>query len=614
MRRLLIVLMAIASAMVLAQGASAADEGSKLDEVIVTSSRIAEPVTESVSSMVVITKEEITSSGAQFLPDVLRQVTELNVSQNGGKGKLTSIFMRGASPGQVVVMIDGVKVKGTTAGQFDFANLPVQGIERIEILKGPQSTLYGSEAIGGVINIITKTGAGPLSMGGSYEYGSHSTHDSRLWASAGEKGYSYYLSGSSFYTEGESAIKDGSEKDSYRNASGSGRVDVKLTPALSMQATGAYTYARNELDNFYQDFYDPNSVRDDTNFIQRENFSVYSLKATHTASDKWEQALSYSVTRDILNYSDPDTPMNVAHIDSSIKTAEWQNTIYQGEQNTSIVGIVYAEESGEIKGTYDKSLKQKAVYAASKYRAGNLIYNVGVRQDDHDTFGSEVTYRIGVVEDRKEAHVRYRASYATGYRAPTLNDLYHPWGGNPDLDPERSKGWEIGAEQDYSESTFISITYFKQDYEDLIQWAPVTPEIWMPQNVSKAEVKGLEIGVNYKLAEPTMLKLSYTNLDASNTTNGGRLMHRPNNKFAAQFTHEGKEGSLALSYRYVDKAKSSMGKVGDYNVVDLAVGYNLTQTMKLTARIDNVLDEEYEESSDYPAPGRAYFAGLKMAF
>ena len=601
----------------LASPAWAEDDSIKIKEVVVSATKIEEPVEETTSDVVVIKGEDIKEMNVEFVPDVLKNIPELNLIQNGGAGKQATVILRGGSSNHTMVMIDGVKVKSTTTGSFDFSGINVDDIERIEIIKGPQSTLYGSEAMAGVINIITKKGKGKPKIEASFEGGSFGTYKPSVTVSGGDKKYDYRLTGSYFYTDGISAAKQGIERDGYKNASLSGKLGFRPTEKLELEISGKYYYDRSELDAFGVD---------DLNYVQHGNHYMLSGKGKLYLFNTWEQILTVSTIKDSLKYRDPDTSYNNSDIITGMDTIDWQHNLYFSERYILTAGAEYRDEKGENKGVFDKVVDNKALYLNNKLKFLNddLIINAGLRYDDHETFGSETTYRIGGIYNIKPAAIKIKGSYGTGFRAPTLNELFYQdsWGssGNLNLKPEKSNSWEIGVEKDIvKDVASLSITYFDQNYKDLIDWVETPPASWQytPQNIAKAEVKGIEAGASLKIIEGLTLKSSYTNLDTENKETGKRLPRRPKDKFNMTVEYVKGDAAILAGYTFVgeaydDAANSEKKKLASYSLINLSSSYKLTKNIKLFGRIDNLLDEDYETAKDYSTPGFSAFAGIKV--
>lgn len=608
MKRLLIVfLICLTASQVIAE------ERTRLEEVVVTASKIAEPEGETTSPVVVIREEDIKRTNARFVPEVLRQVADLNLVQTGGTGHVATVFLRGGGPAQVMVMIDGVKVKSPTTGEFDFAGISVEDIERIEIVKGPQSTVYGSEAMSGVINIITKKGREGHRLYATYEEGPRNTANPSVTLSGAGQGYDYRLTGYYFETDGISAAKEGTEKDAYKNASLSGRLGVVLARNFSVEVSGRYIDERTELDF-------GTTVPDDPNYVQDGRRYDVSGKGTYFVNDKWEQVLTISTVREKLRFRDPDDTFMVFNstIETVMDSVDWQHNFYMAKGYSLTVGAEYREEAGENKGMFDESTDNTAFYFNTRRKSGSLVSSLGIRHDMHETFGDETTWRVGFLEEM-DYGMRFRASYGTGFRAPTLNDLYYDepfMRGNPDLKPEESESWEAGVEQDYTENVTITLTYFDQRYRDLIQWVEVAPWTWQARNISRARMKGVETGLSYRISDSLRLKAGYTNLEAEDRSTGETLLRRPKDKATVAVDYTGSRLALHAGYSYVGGRIDGFPerKLAAYNLVDLSASYGLTRGLTLYGRAENLFDEDYEEAAGYGTPGASFYGGVKLSF
>jgi vitamin B12 transporter len=587
-------------------------EEKTLEEIVVTATKIEEPVGETTSDVRVIKEEDIKKTAVDFITDALRKVPELNLLQNGGVGKVATVLLRGGNSSQTLVMVDGVKVNSPTTGTFDFSGISVDDIERVEIVKGPQSTFYGSEAMAGVINIITKKGKGKPKIDASFESGSFGTYKPSITVSGGDEKLDYRLTGSYFYTNGISAAKTGTERDGYKNASISGKFGIRPSEKIDLEFTGKYYYDRNDLDAFGQD---------DPNYIQYGNHHLISGRGRVFVTDNWEQVLLLSNVRDSLKYRDPDTSWNNSEFITALDTADWQHNFYLFSIYTLTAGIEYRKEKGEDVGSSDRSIWNNAFYLNNKLKLFNetLVLNAGLRYDDHETFGSETTYRIGALYDISPIAIRIKCSYGTGFRAPTLNELYYkdPWGskGNPDLRPEKSQSWEIGLEKEIiKERVSISVIYFNQDYKDLIQWKEIAPWIYSSQNVARAEIRGIETNAKIRLKDYINIRAGYTYLDTEDKSTGQELPLRPKNKVNLSAEISIGKASLVTNYTFVgERFDSNLEKeLSSYSLVNLSGNYNATKNIMLFGRIDNLFDEDYEEAGSYGTPGFSFFAGVKV--
>ena len=428
-----------------------AEEKVKLEEVVITATKTEESVEETTSSVTIIKKEEIEKMNVAFVPEVLRTVPDLIVRQNGGPGTQITVFLRGANPSHTLVMIDGVKVNSPSTGTFDFAGISADNIERIEIVKGPQSTMYGSEAMAGVINIITRKGDGTSRVEFSVEGGSFGTFKPSMTVLGGSKYIDYRLTGTYFYSDGFSSAKSGDERDGYKNASVSGKVGIKPSDIFDVELTGSHSYDRIELDDINLS----GRAVDNLNFVQHGYHDLLSAKTRLYLFNIWEQVLTTSLFDETLRFRDPNplTSFNNADIKTSTETVDWQNNLYLSNYYTLTAGVEYRLEEGENKGMFDRTIEDKAVYLNNILKLFNesLVLNAGLRHDDYETFGGKTTYRVGAVYAFKGADLRIKGSYGTGFRAPSFNELFWPadplygGGGNPDLKPEENQfmgGWD----------------------------------------------------------------------------------------------------------------------------------------------------------------------------
>jgi vitamin B12 transporter len=583
-----------------------------LEEVIVTATKIGEAIEETTSNVTVINSRDIQKMNVPFVADVLRTVPDLNLIQNGGVGKVATVLLRGGDSTHTLVLIDGVRVNSTTTGSFDFSGIDVNDIERIEIVKGPQSIIYGSEAMAGVINIITKKGSGKPKADLAFETGSYGTFNPSLTVAGVYKTFDYRLTGGYFSTEGISAAKHGDERDGYKNASVSGKFGIKPDEKIEFEFTGRYSYDRTELDGF--DFLNMQAV-DDLNFIQRGNHSVVSGKGKIYLLPIWEQIITFSTFKDILKFRDPDTEYNNYEIISRMNTVDWQHNVYLSEMYTLTAGAEYRDEKGENKGNFDKSPENRALYFNNKVKlfSDNLVLNAGLRYDDHETFGDKTTYRIGMICNVKSVALRIKGSYGTGFRSPTLNELFFPFYGNTKLKPEESTAWEAGFEKDIlNDRGSVSLTYFHQEYENLIQTDPLT---FTASNIAEAEVKGIEINAMVKMSDNMNIKAGYTYLDTEDKETGQRLTRRPKDKFNASADFSINDLSVVADFIFVGKRFDSSVKrnLPSYSLVNLSSSYTIKKWITVFARIDNLLDNDYEEAGSYGTPGFSVYGGIRVS-
>ncbi|WP_038056593.1 TonB-dependent receptor plug domain-containing protein [Thermodesulfobacterium hydrogeniphilum] len=585
----------------------------EIPEVVVTASKIKEPISETTSNVIVITEKDIKKRNMQFVTDVLRTISEINLTQYGGPGKSASVFLRGGNSDQVLVMIDGVKVNDPTSGGFNFGTLSVDDIEKIEIIEGPQSTLYGSEAMAGVINIITKKGKGKPKIEASFETGSFGTYKPSLTLSGGNKVWDYRVTTFYYHTDGISAYRYDSERDGYKNAFISGKFGFRPNKNIDIELIGRYGYERNE--------YDFGNIPDDPDYLSKQNHYIISGNVKFTMSKYWHQKIALSKVERIERNYDPNL---TSKYNKRLYIIDWQHDLYFSNFYTLVAGIEYRKEEGKNQGNYDKRIENKAFYLNNKVKLlqDSLILNAGLRYDDHQTFGSKTTYRIGFLYNFNPWDLKIKGNYGTGFRAPSLDDLFWPdtgWAkGNPNLKPEESWGWNIGIEKNFlNHRLTVSLTQFYEKYKNLIQWTEVAPWVWQPENVGCAIAQGLEVHLHFALSQNLNISTGYTYLDTKDKSNDTYLIYRPNSKLKISAEYTFKKLSFIADYiyvgtRYADKYNTQ--KLSGYSVVNLSSTYKMNKNLSFFVRVANLFNKHYEERRNYNTLDSSIYSGIKITF
>lgn len=606
----------------------------KLGEVIVTATRVEEYVAEAGSSATVITGEEIRKRGLATVKEALRQSIGLDMASNAPFGGPTSVFIRGANSGHTLVMIDGVKVYDpiVCSADFDFAHLTTDNIERIEIIRGPQSPLYGSAAIGGVINIITKKGEGKPKFSASFEGGSQSTFREVISSlgSIDRLNYSFSASRSDSNGISKAAKRDGNhEKDGYENTSFSGKLDYYLTDDITLGFLSRYTRAKFDIDD------GAGAGNDDQNRINRVEQVVLSGYFDQEIFDWWKQNLKISWIRNIRHDDDNDDGTTADYLRSWFKgenrAVDWQHTFRPVDWDSIITGFQYNKEEGKSYyysigawGPYEdiftkKTTSNKGYYAENKLSLldRHFFNTLALRIDDHSKFGSHDTYKITAAY-LFDSGTKLKESFGTGFKAPSLYQLYSSYG-DENLNPEKSKGYDLGVEQSLWEDKVLgSITFFKNDFKNLIDYDLLTSKY---MNVAKAQTKGIETELKVIPGQGLTLRLTYTYLDADDKTNHEPLIRRARNKYNLNINYVFlKKGNLNLNIartlkRY-DKTgwPSTLVRLKDYTKVDLAASYDITKNFQIFGRAENLFDEFYEDVRGYGTDGISVYAGVKKTF
>ncbi len=595
-----------------------------LGEIVVTATRREEPLRGISASVTVIDAEEIAERGEITVLEALRGLPGLDVVQQGGPGAITSVFLRGAASAHTLVLIDGVKVNSPTTGGFNFANLAVDNIERIEIVRGPQSTLYGSDAIGGVINIITKKGVGPPRWELSAEAGSLTTRRVSLTTSGSVEPFHYSLSISRFDTKGISRAVVGVEDDGHENTSFSARFGFPVLEGAELDFVLRYSEAIADIDG-YVEIAPFVWIFTDTLEVQDTTETVFSARFNQPLTENWNHRVTFSVSDGFLEIRDPDI---ISEIDTRISALNWQHEFAVGAASTFIAGVEWEEQEALSKGgtllveNVDESITNWGYYLQHQWDWEEKFFlTSGIRADDHETFGIDTNYSIGIAYLFPEMPVRLRGNWATGFRAPTLNDLFWPatpWSaGNPDLLPEESSGYDLGIDF-WGERFHLGVTYFHNDIENLIAWAEVRPWFWTPSNVAEARTEGIELEVSLLPLDNLRVTVNYTHTDTEDKKTGKELARRPESKYRLSFNYRPLERvNLNLCLNYVrgrwDDADNTE-RLASYTRVDLAASYDWTEDFQIFLRGENIFNENYEEAKGYGTPGASVFAGVRATF
>ncbi len=625
-----------------------------LPNVVITATRTENPVDEVTTSISSISGAEIEQREQNMTADALRSAPGMDITEFGSSGHSAFASIRGSAPDQVLVLLDGVEVNAPTTGQFDFANLTTENIDRIEVLRGSGGALYGSEAIGGVVNILTSRGEGPFRFSLSGEGGSGGTHREVLGVN-GSRG-PFALSGtlSSLMTDGFLRIND-----DYRNFSTVWRADVDVLPKGTLRGSLRYTNTRAGLPyfNIIEGRLDPDARSHSDFFLAKGEW-------THALADNLHYRVSTSIVRDNERYRDDKIdleeggevePVIRAHFPTEIITAETQWDYLWRNMALTTVGVEFKERSAHI---FKSELKEgddegdREIKRSNPNRSNVALYMQqqlwgfddtaravgGLRYDHYDRFGDEVTLSGSGSYLIRPTGTRLRVGYAEGFRAPTFNELFEPSLGNPRLRPEHS--WEIntGFTQEFAELPFrLESTYFYREVHNLIEEVadqlpgPIhIPEETTDQNTPlirnlDARLQGVEVIGDAQPYQWLTLNGNYTYLDFKTPT--GTLLNRPRHRgsFVATATGNnlfvsGDQGTFSLLLYAVGRRDSANPredfepeKAAGYARTDVSFSYRFGGTLApltLHATIRNLFDRNYSESLGFRAPPLRLLIGL----
>ena len=555
----------------------------------------------------------------------------MDVVHGGGPGGSASVFIRGAKSEHTLVLIDGVEMNNpvTPGRAFDFANLSVDNIERIEILEGPQSTLYGSDAIGGVINIITKRGKGAPGGFASVEGGSYNSFRGAAGSSGGNEWVQYSLGFSNWNTDGISSAseQDGNnEKDGYETTSVSGTLGLTPSEYFDLDFSLRFIDANIDLDN------GGGVGQDDPNNRQQSQQVFFRAQGTFYLFDEiWEQKLGFSLAdhhRNSRNDVDIDNP-DLFVLDSyqgQILKFDWQNNFYIHPANTVTFGIDTQEDKGESNyysesewGPYESIFPEQAdrttgYYLQDQFQLWDCWYTTaGVRWDDHSRFGTKTTYRIASAYLIRETGTKIKGSFGTGFKSPSLFQLYSSYG-DPGLKPEESTGWDFGLEQSvYEKRVTLGATVFHNELDNMIDYDYNT---WSYGNIARADTKGVEISGSARAAENLNFRLNYTYTNTKDITTGAPLLRRARNKISFDLNYGFLErGNVNLEILYVGERDDIYEvKLDGYVLVNPAASLQITRNIQMFGRVENLFNRDYVEVAGYGTPGISVYGGLKFSF
>lgn len=592
------------------------------DEIVVTPDRRERRRSQVGSSVTVITAEEIDRRESATVADLLRTVPGVEVARGGGPGQVTSVFVRGGSSSQTLVLIDGVRVNSSTTGAFDFADLPSDLIERIEIVRGPQSTLWGSEAVAGVVSITTRRGGDGFRVDLLAEAGQDDQRRLRAVVAGGDDRLSYSVAVSDEETDGVSAASErrgNTEKDPALRTAVAASLGAALGESGRLDFHLRYTDAEVGVDGF--DFLV--GPVDDPDYLQsRESLSA-DLRYSGSFG-RVEQSVLVGVADDDLRGDDPTDLFNNFAITSRVTQIAAQTDVRlvgaseiddgEGIDDTLTLGLRYEDRQGSSAGFFDESTEIVSIFVQNAWSWRDRVHlTLGARHDDHDVFGGETTWR-GSFSARAGRSTRLHGSVGSGFKAPTLNDLFFPGFSNPNLSPETSTAFDGGVEHtSLGGRLLVDATYFSIDFDDLIAFDFTT---FLPQNIASARSRGLEFSAEYQVSAGFKLVASQTWNETEDLGSGLALARRPEQRSVVQiFFRPARrlDGHVAwVSSR--DRIDSDGSPMDDLERLDLTLHYRVSERLEPYLRIENLFDADDEVIPGFTTPGARGALGLRLRF
>jgi vitamin B12 transporter len=582
----------------LAQSSDADD----LDEVVVTATRTAITTDASLAPVEVIDRDAIARSQAGSLGELLRGRAGINLSNQGGAGKLSALFMRGSESDHVLVLVDGVRIGSATSGLASFQDLPVALIDRIEIVRGPRSSLYGSDAIGGVIQIFTRRDSGKASFHFQIGAGSHGRREGALGV-GGNTEHGWFGIDTAFQTtDGINAcngfaddtnfiyagcfVNGQTDRDGYENHSFSARGGIDIGESVTLEAHALHVSGHNDYDG---------SFVDNSDIVQQ----AVGAQLRWKTSDRVDLRFNVGSIGSLPN----------GDFASRRDSASAQADIALAEAHLLTLGVDWLRDRIDSDTDYDNTRRgNRAAFAQYQGRLATSAFGthdvqLALRRDDNDQFGGETTGTAAWGLNFADAW-RVTASYGTAFKAPTFNELYYPFFSNPALRPESSKTYEIGLAW-HGETTRVRLDAFNTDVKDLIAFNFTT---FLPDNIQDARLRGAELRVDSKVLGWDV-GASAGWLDPQDRASGNDLPRRARGtarleldrgfgKFRLGFT------GIAEGARYDDLANTR--EMGGFATLDVRGEYAFAADWTLQARVANAFDKHYETAAFYNQPGREW--------
>lgn len=590
-----------------------------LETITVTSAtKSIQSIKDVTSNIEVITKEEIQERNFTTVAEALNTLPGISYNSTGGLGNTTSVFLRGMDTNRILVLIDGTRYQdpSNTSGA-SFSHLMISDIERIEVLKGPQSGIWGADASAGVINIITRSSKTGLHATVNTEIGSFNTKKFGASVSNKTKIYDVKLTVNRILSDGHSAqspkgkdVKD-YEKDGYRNTT----VNVKAGLNLSDDTRVDVKY--NHINAFveYDSYNNPNGIqRSDT------ESNLYSI-ALNKKYENNDVKLKYDSSK--FAKKELDATSGVSNLNGETQIIELLDSISYRKKDNLVVGTAYEDYDADYievtKATGNKHNINKLIYLTNTNHFDKLTITESLRRDDYSNFGSKVTGKIGAkYEVNKDLY--FSSNYGTGYNAPNIIRMLNPWGAsNTDIEPEETKGYDITAS--YKGFAF---TYFKNKVDNLVEWEDPTPLNWSNKDGFYKNIKGTSIIKGYEakysksLNDDLLLNLNYTHLDAKDSS-GEDLKRRPKRQFGFALDYYGIEklhlnvNASYLGARY-NKGNKTGTQTGKYTLWNSVANYKINKSLSTYLKVDNLLNKKYQTVDGYATAERSAYVGLKATF
>lgn len=570
------------------------------EPLVITSGRLAEPQVQATAATSVFTRQDIERLQVRSVAELLERVPGLSVVRTGGAGSQTGVFLRGTSTAQTLVLVDGQRIAAASSGTSSLEFLAPEQIERIEVVRGARSALYGSDAIGGVIQIFTRQGDGSgLKPYARLAAGSDSTYQRSLGLSGGDERTRFHLGAALDETAGTDATRDGfganGDDDAYRNRSLSLNLSHRFNEDLQVGFSALDQRGQVEYDDVF------------TGLLPTTDFQVSSLSGfiDGQLNERWNSRLEIGHSKDLRDSGD-DSPAAPEYSFFTYTTyrdsVSWVNTLTLSDNQQLLVGADWYEDRLHSSTAFaEDSRWNRAAFVQHRYTGDTFSTELGLRHDDNQQFGSENTWNAALTLPLNSANDLI-LSYSEGFRAPTFNDLYDPWYGNPDLQAERSKSYELQWRSRYSDTGSLQASLYRTEIEDAI----VLDENFIPQNVQTARINGFEAAVQQELFG-WQANLALALIDPRDRASGHTLQRRAKRTLSLDVDRRFGDVSLGAGWRAIsgryDDAENQIDMSG-YGLLSLRAAWQANEELGLSLKLDNLLDKDYAEATYSTPNGR----------
>lgn len=596
------------------------DQALKLPDVLISANRQVEARNDSSAANTVFTRDDIDRLQPDSVTDLLRRVPGVQVSQTGGRGSLPGVYIRGTQSAQSLVLVDGQRIGSSTSGDSNLQHINIEQVERVEVLRGSRSVIYGSDAIGGVIQIFTRRGGEPglqprLHMG----VGSNQTFERSLGLSGGDAQTRFNLGASLDETAGinrthESYPSDG-DHDAYRNKSFSLSLSHALNDDIEIGANALSNTGKSEFDNPFGRF-------DMTTFesVQQQPYSDFDVSSVSSyvdarINDAWKSRVEFGHSENrektVDKLSDERTVFNTYR-----DSVNWQNDLTLNERNSLMLGGDWYEDRVNSTTAFDEDSRwNRAAFIQHRYRADSFSTELGLRHDDNQQFGSQNTWS-GTFTLPLNPDNEVLLTYSEGFRAPTFNDLYYPDFSNPDLKPETSKSYEVQWRSQLTEDSRLEASLYRTDLEDAIIFGSNS----RPENVASARINGFEAALKQELFG-WQSNLGVAIIDPRDRDTGHTLARRARRTLSLDVDRQFDRLGLGASWQAVSSSYDDLKNeqpLGGYALLGLRSSWLLNREVQLELKVDNLLDKGYSRALysyengqyGYREEGRAWMFGV----